>query len=41
VGVNPVGALGKTFGKTAIDISADRSFQGDATSTQQNACPAR
>jgi len=37
VGVAPVAALGKTFGKTAIDISADRSFEGDATSTQQNA----
>jgi flagellar L-ring protein precursor FlgH len=35
--VTPMGALGKTFGKTAIDISADRSFKGDATSTQQNA----
>ncbi|CAH0270939.1 Flagellar L-ring protein [Massilia sp. Bi118] len=37
VGVNPVTALGKTFGRTGIDVSADRSFQGDATSTQQNA----
>lgn len=37
VGVSPIAALGKTFGKTAIDISADRSFEGDATSTQQNA----
>jgi flagellar L-ring protein FlgH len=37
VGVNPIGALGKTFGRTGVDISADRSFQGDATSTQQNA----
>ncbi|OON64120.1 flagellar basal body L-ring protein [Massilia sp. KIM] len=37
VGVNPIGALGKTFGKTGIDISAERGFQGDATSTQQNA----
>ncbi len=37
VGVAPIAALGKTFGKTAIDISADRSFEGDATSTQQNA----
>jgi flagellar L-ring protein precursor FlgH len=37
VGVNPVTALGKTFGRTGVDISADRSFQGDATSTQQNA----
>ncbi len=37
VGVSPVAALGKTFGKTAIDISADREFEGDATSTQQNA----
>jgi flagellar L-ring protein precursor FlgH len=37
VSVTPLGVLGKTFGRTAIDASADRSFQGDATSTQQNA----
>ena len=37
VGVSPVGMLGKTYPKTAVDISADRSFDGDATSTQQNA----
>jgi len=37
VGVSPVAALGKTFGRTGVDISADRSFQGDSTSTQQNA----
>lgn len=37
VAVAPIGALGKTYPKTAIDISADRSFSGDATSTQQNA----
>jgi len=37
VSVAPLGALGKTFGRTAIDASADRGFQGDATSTQQNA----
>ena len=37
VGVSPVAALGKTFGKTAIDIAAAREFEGDATSTQQNA----
>lgn len=35
--VAPIAALGKTFGKTGIDIAADRSFEGDATSTQQNA----
>jgi flagellar L-ring protein precursor FlgH len=35
--VTPIGALGKTFGRTGIDISGDRSFNGDATSTQQNA----
>jgi flagellar L-ring protein precursor FlgH len=35
--VAPVGLLGKTFGRTGVDITADRSFQGDATSTQQNA----
>ena len=37
VAVAPLGALGKTFGKTGIDLSADRNFEGDATSTQQNA----
>lgn len=37
IGVSPLGALGKTFAKTGIDIAADRSFEGDATSTQQNA----
>ncbi|QOL49805.1 flagellar basal body L-ring protein FlgH [Massilia litorea] len=37
VGVAPLGALGKTFGKTQLDMSADRSFKGDSTSTQQNA----
>jgi len=37
VSVAPLGALGKTFGRTSIDASADRGFQGDATSTQQNA----
>jgi flagellar L-ring protein precursor FlgH len=37
VGVNPIAALGKTFGRTGVDISADRSFDGNATSTQQNA----
>ena len=35
--VTPISALGKTFGRTGLDISADRSFNGDATSTQQNA----
>lgn len=37
VSVAPLGALGKTFSKTGIDVSADRGFAGDATSTQQNA----
>ena len=37
VGVSPVGILGKSFAKTGVDISADRSFSGDSTSTQQNA----
>ncbi|MFC0250567.1 flagellar basal body L-ring protein FlgH [Massilia consociata] len=37
VGVAPLGALGKTFGKTGIDIAAERDFEGNATSTQQNA----
>jgi flagellar L-ring protein FlgH len=35
--VTPISAFGKTFGRTGIDLSADRSFNGDATSTQQNA----
>jgi flagellar L-ring protein FlgH len=35
--VSPVNLLGKTFGRTGVDISGDRSFTGDATSTQQNA----
>jgi flagellar L-ring protein precursor FlgH len=29
--------LGKTFPKAGVDISAQRAFQGDASSTQQNA----
>lgn len=37
VAVGAVSALGKSFPKTAIDASADRSFAGDASSTQQNA----
>lgn len=37
VGVEPLGLLGKTFGKTGVEITADRSFAGDSTSTQQNA----
>ena len=37
VGVSPIAALGKTFSKTALDLSAEREFQGNATSTQQNA----
>jgi len=37
VAVDPLTALGKTFGRTEIGINADRSFQGDSTSTQQNA----
>ena len=35
--VTPIAALGKTFGRTALSVGADRSFNGDATSTQQNA----
>jgi len=35
--IDPVTALGKTFGRTSVGINADRSFAGDATSTQQNA----
>ncbi|MGX4641515.1 flagellar basal body L-ring protein FlgH [Massilia sp. SYSU DXS3249] len=37
VGVSPLGALGKTFAKTGIDVAAERGFSGDSTSTQQNA----
>ena len=35
--VTPISALGKTFGRTGLEIAGDRSFNGDATSTQQNA----
>jgi flagellar L-ring protein precursor FlgH len=37
--VAPLGLLGKTLPKTGnlLDLSADRSFSGDSTSTQQNA----
>jgi flagellar L-ring protein precursor FlgH len=37
VTVNPLKLLGKSFPKTAIGINGDRTFKGDATSTQQNA----
>jgi len=37
IGVAPPSLLGKTFPKAGIDISAQRGFQGDASSTQQNA----
>jgi flagellar L-ring protein precursor FlgH len=37
VGVTPLGILGKVLPKTGIDVSADRGFSGDSTSTQQNA----
>lgn len=37
IGISPLAALGKVYDKAAVDISADRDFQGDATSTQQNA----
>lgn len=37
VGVKAANILGKTLPKTGIDLSADRNFAGDATSTQQNA----
>ena len=37
VGVAALNILGKTLPKTGLDASADRSFAGDATSTQQNA----
>jgi len=33
----PITAFGKTFPKTGLSIAGDRSFTGDATSTQQNA----
>jgi flagellar L-ring protein precursor FlgH len=37
VGVSPLGLLGKTIAQTGIDVSADRGFSGNSTSTQQNA----
>lgn len=37
VGVAAPGLIGKTFPKAAIDLSAERGFNGDSTSTQQNA----
>ena len=37
IGISPLAALGKVYDKVAVDITADRDFQGDATSTQQNA----
>lgn len=37
VALGAVSALGKSFPRTAVDASADRSFAGDASSTQQNA----
>ena len=37
VGVTPLSLLGKALPKTGIDISADRGFAGDSSSTQQNA----
>jgi flagellar L-ring protein FlgH len=37
VNVAAPGLLGKTFAKAAIDLNAGRTFEGDATSTQQNA----
>ncbi|MCE3606149.1 flagellar basal body L-ring protein FlgH [Massilia sp. P8910] len=37
VGVAAPSLLGKKFPKAAIDLSAERGFEGDATSTQQNA----
>jgi len=37
IGIAPPSLLGKTYNKAGIDISAQRAFQGDASSTQQNA----
>lgn len=37
VNVAPLKVLGKAYGRTALGVSADRGFTGDATSTQQNA----
>lgn len=37
VGVASPGLLGKTFPKAGVDLSAQRGFKGDASSTQQNA----
>jgi flagellar L-ring protein precursor FlgH len=35
--VAPPALFGKTFPKAGVELSAERDFQGDATSTQQNA----
>jgi flagellar L-ring protein precursor FlgH len=35
--VTPFKVMGKSFARTGINVAADRGFQGDATSTQQNA----
>jgi flagellar L-ring protein precursor FlgH len=37
VAVTPATVLGRKIPQTGLDLSADRSFAGDATSTQQNA----
>ncbi|MTW12013.1 flagellar basal body L-ring protein FlgH [Pseudoduganella eburnea] len=37
VGIAAPGLLGKTFPKAGVDLSAQRGFKGDASSTQQNA----
>jgi len=37
LGFGPLSVLGKSLPKTAVDMTADRGFAGDATSTQQNA----
>ncbi|SFU64401.1 flagellar basal body L-ring protein FlgH [Pseudoduganella namucuonensis] len=37
VAVTPPSLLGKTFAKAGVNLGANRSFEGDATSTQQNA----
>jgi len=37
IGISPLAALGKVYDKAALDIGAERDFEGDATSTQQNA----
>jgi len=37
IGIAPPGLLGKTYNKAGVDLSTSHSFEGDSSSTQQNA----